>query len=114
MRDSRKEKKLTDSSQRTPSSNHRSRSRRRDLRLRRCPAQRGRPRTCTGQSKECGGRAQREAKHGAALLVQCLVFASRRAKLQRRTRAIILILHQCAALRIELGLRAPADLERLR
>lgn len=48
-----------------------------------------------------------------ALMVQCLVLVPQRAKLQRRTQAIILILHQCAALRIELGLRAPADLERL-
>lgn len=46
-------------------------------------------------------------------MVQCLVLVPRRAKLQRRTQAIILILHQCAALRSELGLRAPADLERL-
>lgn len=48
-----------------------------------------------------------------ALMVQCLVLVPRRAKLQRRTQAIILILHQCAALRSELGLRDPADLERL-
>lgn len=54
----------------SPFANQRPQGRRRDLRLHRCPARRGRPRSRTGQSEARGGRAEREAKHGAAIM-QC-------------------------------------------
>lgn len=52
--------------QENPSPNHRPQGRRRDLRLHRCPARRGRPRSRTGQSQARTGRAERlgDARRG--------------------------------------------------